>query len=76
MTFSIDFYPVKANQTSVVFKVYYTKKISCTFCDEPGMKLLGTLNVKIPDIQHGRNRPIEFSLTFAKIEIKATAKNT
>ncbi|RIA87532.1 hypothetical protein C1645_807258 [Glomus cerebriforme] len=73
--FSGDFYPVRANQTRAVFKVYYTAKNSGIFCDDPGMRLLGTLYINIPDIHLGRNRPIEFSLTFAKIEIKVTAKN-
>lgn len=39
------------------------------------MKLLGTLRINTPDTHYGLNRQIEFSLTFAKMEIKATAKN-
>jgi hypothetical protein len=39
------------------------------------MKLLGTLRIHTPDTRFGLNRLIEFSLTFAKMEIKATARN-
>jgi hypothetical protein len=39
------------------------------------MELLGTLHIHTPDTHFGLNRQIEFSLTFAKMEIKATARN-
>jgi len=39
------------------------------------MKKLGALKIKTNDSHLGLDRPIEFSLTFGKMEIKATAKN-
>ncbi|CAG8533952.1 13632_t:CDS:2 [Funneliformis mosseae] len=68
-------YPVKPNQTSALFKIYYTTKDDAIYCDESGVKLLGTLRILMPDIKDGLNRPIEFSLTFARLEVKATAIN-
>lgn len=73
--FSGEFFPIRADQTNIVFKVYYTRNDHARFCDESCMKLLGTLRIKTPDTHLGLSRPVEFSLTFAKMEIKATAKN-
>jgi len=74
--FSARCYPVRPNQTSALFKIYYTPKDSAMFCyNEPGVRLLGHLRIKMPDIELGLNRPIEFSLTFANMEIKAKAIN-
>ena len=73
--FSGEFVPIRANQTNIVFNIYYTARDSARYCDEPGMKLLGTLRINTPDTHLGLNRPVEFSLTFAKMEIKATAIN-
>ncbi|CAI2198931.1 12112_t:CDS:2, partial [Funneliformis geosporum] len=68
-------YPVKPNQTSALFKIYYTTKDNAIYCNDPGVKLLGTLRIIMPDTKDGLNRPIEFFLTFARLEIKATAIN-
>ncbi|CAB4438817.1 unnamed protein product [Rhizophagus irregularis] len=73
--FSGEFSPVRADQTHIVFNVYYTRSDFAKYCNESGMKLLGTLRINTPDTHFGLNRQIEFSLTFAKMEIKATAKN-
>ncbi|RIA83511.1 hypothetical protein C1645_880455 [Glomus cerebriforme] len=73
--FSGEFCPVRENQTSIVFKIYYTRNDLGKYCNEPGMKLLGTLRINTPDTHLGLNRPVEFSLTFAKMEIKATSRN-
>ncbi|GBC08153.1 hypothetical protein RclHR1_07930010 [Rhizophagus clarus] len=73
--FSGEFFPVRADQTNIIFRVYYTRNDYTRYCDESGMKLLGTLRINTPDTHLGLNRPVEFSLTFAKMEIKATARN-
>jgi len=73
--FSGEFCPVRANQTNITFNIYYTKNDFGKYCDDSSMKLLGTLRINTPDTHLGLNRPVEFSLTFAKMEIKATAKN-
>ncbi|EXX74402.1 hypothetical protein RirG_051420 [Rhizophagus irregularis DAOM 197198w] len=69
------YYPIYPDQTHIVFNVYYTRNDFAKYCNESGMKLLGTLRINTPDTHFGLNRQIEFSLTFAKMEIKATAKN-
>ncbi|PKC69500.1 hypothetical protein RhiirA1_504386 [Rhizophagus irregularis] len=46
--FTFNFKP-KSGQTHVKFKVYYTNEESATYIDESGMKLLGVLNVDLPD---------------------------
>ncbi|CAG8525150.1 8434_t:CDS:10 [Ambispora leptoticha] len=68
--FTGEFKPVYPNQTSVIFKVFYTKRNWVRFCDDPGVRFLD-----LPDVHLGINRPIEFGLTFGKMELKATARN-
>ncbi|KAG9298805.1 hypothetical protein G9A89_015826 [Geosiphon pyriformis] len=70
-----EFKPVYANQTSILFKVYYTKRNWVRFCDDAGVRFLGDLRIDLPDVHLGINRPIEFGLTFGKMELKATARN-
>ncbi|CAI2184962.1 9435_t:CDS:2 [Funneliformis geosporum] len=70
-----EFYPSRPDQEILTFSIYFTKRYDAKFCDDPGMKLLGILKIKTDDTHLGLNRPIEFALTFGKMEIKATAKN-
>jgi hypothetical protein len=70
-----DFYPIRPNQDIIFFNVYYTPKYNAKFCDDDEMKLLGVIKIKTHDTHLGLNRPIEFSLAFGKMEIKAIAKN-
>jgi len=70
-----EFLPLRSNQNIASFNIYYTPRYSAKFYDEPGMKLLGALKIRKHDNHSGLNHPIEFSLTFGKMEIKATAKN-
>ncbi|CAG8700823.1 733_t:CDS:2 [Cetraspora pellucida] len=73
--FTKIFYPVRANQEVLAFKIYCTKSADGKFCDDQGMKYVKTLKINIKDVHNGRNRPIEFSLTFGQLECKAAAKN-
>ncbi|GES97076.1 hypothetical protein GLOIN_2v1646273 [Rhizophagus clarus] len=73
--FSGDFYPIRPDQDVISFNVYYTSKHDAKYCRDPGMRLLGVIRVRTHDTHLGLNRPIEFSLTFGKMEIKATAIN-
>ncbi|CAG8466449.1 13754_t:CDS:1, partial [Funneliformis caledonium] len=70
-----EFYPSRQDQEILNFCIYYTKRHDAKFCNDPGMKLFGTLKIKTNDKYLGLNRPIEFAFTFGKMEIKATAKN-
>ncbi|CAG8598917.1 6205_t:CDS:2, partial [Scutellospora calospora] len=59
-----------------VFHVYITKSLRPKYIGEDGMKLLGTLRIELSNAPTlGRERPVEFALTFGTMEIKATAKN-
>ncbi|CAI2180748.1 11014_t:CDS:2, partial [Funneliformis geosporum] len=73
--FTDTLYPVYAEQTKLKFKVYHTKNQDAVYCDEPGMKLLGTLLIDLPDAHLGTKRPVTFSLSFGGIEIRAKAYN-
>jgi hypothetical protein len=72
-----EFLPLRSNQNVVTFNIYYTSKYNAKFCkNEPEMKQLGTLRiVRGNEKRSTSNNRIEFSLTFGKMEIKASAKN-
>jgi molecular chaperone DnaK (HSP70) len=67
--------PLKPDQTKMSFKIFITTESSAEFCDEPGMRFLGTLTISLPDAHLGRSRRVEFSLIFGKLELVAKAKN-
>ncbi|RIA79148.1 hypothetical protein C1645_882813 [Glomus cerebriforme] len=73
--FQGEFLPLRRKQDTTSFNVYYTPRYIAEFCNEPEMKLLGILRIKTNNVQLDINHPIEFSLTFGEMEIKATAKN-
>ncbi|KAG9298802.1 hypothetical protein G9A89_015823 [Geosiphon pyriformis] len=73
--FSIPTQPLFPHQTEVLYKIYTTHKYDPKYCDEDGMTLLGKLDVELPDVHLGKDRPVEFSLTFGTLEIKARAHN-
>jgi hypothetical protein len=68
-------YPLEPDQTTISFPIYITTESSAEFCNEPGMKLLGTLKIDLPDVHLGKSREVEFSLIFGKLELVAKAKN-
>ncbi|CAG8467941.1 10339_t:CDS:2 [Ambispora leptoticha] len=68
------FFPVYETQESIRFRVFQTKKLDAKFCDEQGMKEIGSMMMNLGK-HFGLNRPVEFGLTFAEEEIKATAWN-
>ncbi|CAB4408736.1 unnamed protein product [Rhizophagus irregularis] len=72
--FHIVRYPFEPNQTGMSFEIYITTELNAEFCDEPGMKLLGTLSIELPDVHLGLDRRVEFSLIFGKLELVAKAK--
>ncbi|CAG8443263.1 10309_t:CDS:10 [Ambispora gerdemannii] len=74
-TFKYTAGPVIATQMDMTFNIYVTSAISARYCDEDGMRLLGKMKIDLPDPRLGKNRLVEFSLTFATMEIKATARN-
>ncbi|PKC05582.1 actin-like ATPase domain-containing protein [Rhizophagus irregularis] len=73
--FSRTYKPTKANSTFLSFPIFKTTESSAEFCNEPGMKLHGTLFIDLPDVHLGLNRVVEFSLIFGKMELVAKAKN-
>ncbi|CAB4408742.1 unnamed protein product [Rhizophagus irregularis] len=65
--FSKTFKPPEPNTTKLSFAIFKTTKLSAELCNEPGMKLHGTLVIDLPDVHLGLNREVEFSLIFGKI---------
>ncbi|CAG8669775.1 11342_t:CDS:2 [Funneliformis mosseae] len=73
--FGSCFVPVDPNQTGIIFQLYYTTEYDATYCDDPGMELLGTLSIDLPDIHLACARPVNFGFSFGQMEITAFAKN-
>ncbi|CAB5126810.1 actin-like ATPase domain-containing protein [Rhizophagus irregularis] len=65
--------PIDPDQTFINHSLYYTDESDGEYCDEPGMKPLGTLYIDLPG--SGLGRRVEFGLTFGKMEITATSRN-
>ncbi|RIA87081.1 hypothetical protein C1645_828289 [Glomus cerebriforme] len=74
-TFSFERKPEKAFQISMKCAFYYTREYSAEYLDEPGMELLGVIEIELPDVHFGINRSIEFGLTFGQLEIIAFSRN-
>ncbi|GBC29142.2 hypothetical protein GLOIN_2v1687662 [Rhizophagus irregularis DAOM 181602=DAOM 197198] len=53
--------------------IYVTRKDNATYCDEPGVELLDSWCVDIPNASK-ENRAYEYTLTFGKVEIEAIAQ--
>ncbi|CAG8537786.1 21895_t:CDS:2 [Rhizophagus irregularis] len=49
-TFSFNFKP-GSKQISESFAIYYTQKYNIGYCDEPGVKRLGILNIDLSDVR-------------------------
>jgi len=73
--FSDSFAPAYPTQTSAMVSIYYTSKYNATYCDEPGMNLLGSFSIDLPDVHLGTDRPVKVTLCFGSMEIVVTAKN-
>jgi len=73
--FSQSLTPYYPEQTSLGLSFFYTSKDDATYCDEPGMNLLGSFNIDLPDAHLGLNRHVLVTLCFGSMEIVATAKN-
>ncbi|RHZ71894.1 hypothetical protein Glove_249g8 [Diversispora epigaea] len=67
--------PVVPNQTDMTFNIFITPDSNAKYCDEDGMRMLGKMKIDLPDPQRGKNRLVEFTLTFGTMEVKATAIN-
>ncbi|CAG8564138.1 9476_t:CDS:10 [Paraglomus brasilianum] len=67
--------PVNPNQTDMNFNIYVTPALSAKYCDENGMRMLGKMKIDLPDPHLGKDRLIQFTLTFGAMEVKATAQN-
>ncbi|CAG8834605.1 36748_t:CDS:2, partial [Racocetra persica] len=55
--FSDSMVPIYPDQTSILFQFFYTTNYSATYCDEPGMKKLGSFEVTgLPTERSGLDR--------------------
>ncbi|CAJ0911447.1 796_t:CDS:2 [Entrophospora sp. SA101] len=73
--FSYTAAPVATNQIDMTFNIFITTDNNARYCDEDGMRMLGKMKIDLPDPQKGKNRLVEFSLTFGTMEVKAMAIN-
>ncbi|CAG8630288.1 10726_t:CDS:2 [Paraglomus brasilianum] len=73
--FGYELVPSYANQTQMKIDIYTTYGDTAKYCDDSGMELFGQLSIELPDTNLGLARPVDFSLTFGKMEVKAQAKN-
>ncbi|KAG9293789.1 hypothetical protein G9A89_019127 [Geosiphon pyriformis] len=71
--FSGTYYPVNPDQEYITFKIYYTPKQNGCYCDDPGMVPVGDMTISLPNVHLGRNRAVQFGLTFNDEEIRAIA---
>ncbi|CAG8725611.1 36835_t:CDS:2, partial [Racocetra persica] len=62
--FTGTYLPVEPDSNSLVFYIFITENSDGKYCDEDGMKLLGSLRIDLPDLHLGTERPVQFSLTF------------
>ncbi|CAG8627873.1 uncharacterized protein OCT59_009691 [Rhizophagus irregularis] len=69
------YYPIYPDQNAILFSVFATPRKNSRFCDEEGMRKIGELEIDIPDIEGGTDRPVEFSLMFGELLITANARN-
>ncbi|CAB4491814.1 unnamed protein product [Rhizophagus irregularis] len=67
------YYPPNTVQKKLGLDIYVTRKDNATYCDEPGVELLDSWCVDIPNASK-ENRAFEFTLTFGKVEIEAIAQ--
>ncbi|CAG8528182.1 27751_t:CDS:2, partial [Dentiscutata erythropus] len=75
--FSDSLVPVYPDQTSILFQFFYTTEYNATYCNEPGMKKLGSFEVKgLPTEKSGLDHSVLITLRFASMEnTVATAKS-
>ncbi|CAB4375339.1 unnamed protein product [Rhizophagus irregularis] len=71
----LGYKPLNPSQTGLKFELFKTLKYSATYHDEPGMELVGTLRIDLPDTHLACERPVAFGFYFGEMEITAFAKN-
>ncbi|PKY22940.1 hypothetical protein RhiirB3_526153 [Rhizophagus irregularis] len=71
--FNLDYYH---SPSSFNFQLYRTPEYNAEYCDAPGMELVGTMQIDLPDDHLGLNRPLAFGISFDQMEISAFAKNS
>ncbi|UZO18460.1 uncharacterized protein OCT59_009773 [Rhizophagus irregularis] len=64
---------IKTRVLKWTYDIYVTRKDNATYCDEPGVELLDSWCVDIPNASK-ENRAYEYTLTFGKVEIEAIAQ--
>ncbi|CAJ0858281.1 2975_t:CDS:2 [Entrophospora sp. SA101] len=67
--------PSYSLQSVFSIPIFITTNDNATYCDEPGMELLGQLQMNLPQQHLGMDRVIEFNMIFGQIELQAYAKN-
>ncbi|KAL6459442.1 hypothetical protein MHYP_G00329140 [Metynnis hypsauchen] len=68
-----SFCPIDRDQIAMLFDFYCTESKCAEFVDEPGMNIIGSIIVSMPDISRGHNRSVRLEVKFGFTEMTATA---
>ena len=68
-------FPISSKATAVHFEIYSTDKLSVEYSDDRGVETTGGfIDLPMPDLTGGTDRPIDFRVAFGKTEIEARAR--
>ncbi|CAG8601319.1 20657_t:CDS:2 [Rhizophagus irregularis] len=75
--FSLDHHNLPLSCQKVYnFQLYRTPEYNAEYCDAPGMELVGTMQIDLPEVHLGFDRPLSFGISFGhQMEITAFARN-
>ncbi|XP_033740146.1 heat shock 70 kDa protein 12B-like [Pecten maximus] len=68
-----SFCPVYSNQASVPLKIVTSPSESPTYTTDPGCRVIGTINVKMPDLTGGTDREVKVRMIMGGTELKVEA---
>ena len=72
-TVTRTYYPMNHNQMAMTIDIYESEESDVSYCDQPGVKKLGTLTVPMKDTTGGRSRQVNVSVRFGGTEFFVTA---
>jgi len=75
-TFKRTYYAIRRDQTEMGMNLYCTRRFDVKFINEDDVTLLEKWAIALPPLKQSESvPPVELSLMFGKLEVKATAYN-
>ena len=74
-TVTRNYCPMYHNQMSMPIDIYESEESVVSYCDQPGVKKLGTLTVPMNDTTGDKSRKVNVSVRFGGTEFVVTAKD-